>query len=387
MALGQFAGDGQAQARAAGPAGAGKGLEQPRLEPLGHAGPGVGEVDHAEPLVLAQVDADHAVAVRVRLGQDRLARIAQEVDQDAVQLLGIGAEARVRPDRGHETHAFASQAGVLGRGLQRRQHVQGLELRRGLLALAVGQHVLGQVNGAVQRPLQPRHRLGDLGIARLGQAFGGDLGAGQHVAQVVVDLGHRLAQRRQPGARPQRLAQVGLHAVQLGLGAADLVAAPGRLDVGGRIVRVGPEPLHRLGDPLHRPHQERVQREIDEAASDDRDEQVDRRKPQQIAFELDLQRRVGHHDLDEVAVAKLRARHHPHHPAPAAEQGVQRREQARGAAAQIDQVGRARHPRRGQQQPAHAAALHRHRDDAGAIQELGRELVADLLVGRGVDRQ
>ena len=55
-----------------------------------------------------------------------------------------------------------------------------------------------------------------------------DLGAGQHVAQVVIDLGHRLAQRGQPGAGRQGRAKLVLHAVELHLRAADLVAAARR---------------------------------------------------------------------------------------------------------------------------------------------------------------
>ena len=58
----------------------------------------------------------------------------------------------------------------------------------------------------------------------------------------------------------------------------------------------------------------------------------------------------------------------------AAEQGLERRApgQRRSALAQVDQIGRARHARRRQQQPAHAAALHRDRDHAGAVQQLAR---------------
>ncbi len=78
----------------------------------------------------------------------------------------------------------------------------------------------------------------------------------------MVDLGHRLAQRRQPGARAQRQAQVGLHAVKLGLGAADLVAAARQVDVGGGVLGIGAEHLHRRGDLLDRPHQKGVQRQI-----------------------------------------------------------------------------------------------------------------------------
>jgi hypothetical protein len=57
----------------------------------------------------------------------------------------------------------------------------------------------------------------------------------------VIDLGHRLAQRRQAGLGGQGGQQVGLHAVQLALGAADLVAAVGDHDAGGRILGVGAE--------------------------------------------------------------------------------------------------------------------------------------------------
>ena len=47
----------------------------------------------------------------------------------------------------------------------------------------------------------------------------------QDVAQIVVDLGHRGAERGEPGALPERLAHGLLHRRQLALGDADLVAA------------------------------------------------------------------------------------------------------------------------------------------------------------------
>ena len=142
------------------------------------------------------------------------------------------------------------------------------DLRLRLLALAVGHDVGGQGDGAVQRPFQARQGLGHLGIAQRRQAIRSDLGAGQHVAQVVIDLRDRFAQGSQAGLGSERCQQIGLHAVQFQLGPADLVPTGRDDDAGGGIVGIGAELLHGAGDPLHRPHQEDVQEQVDKKSGE-----------------------------------------------------------------------------------------------------------------------
>ena len=63
-----------------------------------------------------------------------------------------------------------------------------------------------------------------VGSGMVVEAVGEQLRVGQHVAQVVVDLADREAERGQPVLLLQRLRQLPLHVRQLALGGADLVA-------------------------------------------------------------------------------------------------------------------------------------------------------------------
>ena len=137
------------------------------------------------------------------------------------------------------------------------------------MGLAIGQHIGGQGHSAVQRPLKTRQGLGNTGITRLRQTLRRNLGAGQHVAKVVINLGHRLAQGRQPRLGLQSGADIGLHPVKLGLRAAHLIAATGQTDLRARIFRVRPKALHGPGDALHGPNEEGVERQIDQTAGKD----------------------------------------------------------------------------------------------------------------------
>ena len=82
------------------------------------------------------------------------------------------------------------------------------------------------------------------------------LRGGEDVAQIVLDLGDRSAQRRQMLALLQRLAQLRLHRREHALGLADLVGARARLDDALRIVGPLLKAHHRLRHALHRPHEE-----------------------------------------------------------------------------------------------------------------------------------
>ena len=74
---------------------------------------------------------------------------------------------------------------------------------------AIGQHVGSARATARSRARSSRGRaLGHAGVAAdWAMRSEAILGAGQHVAQIMVDLGHRLAERRQPSAGVQRHAR------------------------------------------------------------------------------------------------------------------------------------------------------------------------------------
>ena len=327
MTLGQLAGDGQAQARAATAHRADEWLEQVGAGALWHAGTVVRQAQDAVAGVAAQLDEDLALAAPVGCALDGLAGVAQQVGQDAMQLVGVGQHLLARADHGLQAHALRGQAGVLGGHVQGRAQRDDPRDGLGLLGLAVGHDVRGQVDSAVQGAFQAGKRLGHLGIAQRGQAVRRHLGAGQHVAQVVIDLGHRLAQGRQAGLGGQGRQQVGLHAVQLGLGAADLVSTLGDNDARLRVAGIAAEGFHGPRDPLHRPDEEDVQEGIDQQAGQGGDEDGHPGQAPEILDQRRLQGRVGHHHLDELGLAEARLGHHPDHAALGAGQGEERRGQ------------------------------------------------------------
>jgi len=88
-----------------------------------------------------------------------------------------------------------------------------------------------------------------------GQPVGDEARRRQDVAQIVVDLGHRSAERRQPRTLPERLAHRFLKHSQFALGDTDLVLSSARRDHPRGILRISAKIHHAGGDPPHRPHQ------------------------------------------------------------------------------------------------------------------------------------
>ena len=145
------------------------------------------------------------------------------------------------------------------------------------------------------------------GSGRVDQAIREELRRAEQVAQIVVDLGHREPKRGQPALLLQRRGELGLHGGELALGGADLVDAAGRHDDAVGIFRVGAERGHIAGDPPHRPHEQIMQRQIDEGRGDAGDEQRDQQQVDRIAQHRLAQRRLVHNDLDKVAAHRRRA--------------------------------------------------------------------------------
>ena len=386
MPLDKLAGDGETQPRPVGTPRTRKGLEDPVPGALGQSWPIVSQGDDIALALAPPTRADHARPGRGH-HLDGLAGIAHQVDQDAVQLVGVGLDLDAGLDLADEEDALRpiGEPALLGGGGQGVGQDDGNKAWRRLLGLAVGKDVAGQAHGAIEGPLEARQGLGDPGVRHGGQPLRGHLGAGQHVAQVVVDLGHRLAQGGQAGPGGQGHAQVGLHPVELDLGAADLVPPPRGLEVGGRVVGVGPEPLHGPGNPLHGPDQEEVQRQEDQGAGEAGDEQGREDHLPEIGLELVLQGGVGRHHLDEFGLfPETGLGHHPDGPVVSRAEGQEGGDQpgADRLLPKVHEIGCLVAPGPLQHQATKTPGLYGHRLYPGTGQELGGELLGDHPVRR-----
>ena len=171
---------------------------------------------------------------------------------------------------------------------------------RGFLGAAIGQRRLAERDGALQRAHQFRRKALHPRIGHAGELVRQQLRRRQQIAQIVVDLGDREAERGEPALLMQHRHQVALHVGQFALGDADLVAALARHDDPRRAFGVFVEADQARGQPPHRPHEQIMQREIDQPRGQHRDHQRDH---QQVAGEPVHrlpQRQLVDHDLDEL---------------------------------------------------------------------------------------
>ena len=125
----------------------------------------------------------------------------------------------------------------------------------------------------------------------------------------MVDLGDGQAQRGEPALLMQHRDQVALHVGQFALGDADLVAALARHDDARRTFGVFVEAGEIGRQPPHRPHEQIMQRKIDQARGQHRDAERD---PEQVAGKAIHrlpQRLFVDHDLDELRAARRRPDH------------------------------------------------------------------------------
>jgi len=186
----------------------------------------------------------------------------------------------------------------------------------------------------------------------------------------------------------QRGREIELHGSELALGGADLVVAlGGRHDARG-IFRIGAERHHIRGHATHRPHQQPVQRQIDERGGDRRDDQRQEQDADGKIHHRLAQRRLVDHDLDEFA-AHRSLPHHPHHVGVAGDQRVEGLDD--GAVprhvAHVDLVGdRMRHVP-GREQAAVLAHLQGDSARADAFQNLPRDRLGHFPARRGLEHQ
>jgi hypothetical protein len=196
---------------------------------------------------------------------ERLQRIAREVEDHAEQLVRIGIDAQRALDRADPAHVgVGRQAQRLAHLLDQRFEHHRPAVRRRLLHLAVGERRLAERDRALERAHQLGREALHVRIGHAGEPVGEQLRRGQHVAQVVVDLRHREAERGEMALLLQHRGEVALHRAELALRDADLVVAPGRHDHARRIFRRVAERHHVGGQPVHRVHEQIEQREINQ---------------------------------------------------------------------------------------------------------------------------
>ena len=179
---------------------------------------------------------------------------------------------------------------------------------RGLLRAAIGQRRLAERDGALQRAHQFWRKALHPGIGHAGELVGQQLRGRQQVAQIVIDLGDRKAKRCEPALLMQHRHQIALHVAEFALGDADLVAALARHDDMRRAFGVFVEADEIRGQPPHRPHEQIMQRQIDQRRGEDRDRQRDQQQVAGKPVHRLAQRLFVDHDLDELRAAGRRVR-------------------------------------------------------------------------------
>jgi hypothetical protein len=90
MGLSQFAGYGEAKAGTAAAARAGKGLEQTRAQALWHARAIIDQLNNEHGAIPLKADTDPAADFRLGRRLNGLAGIAQQIEQDAMELVWVG---------------------------------------------------------------------------------------------------------------------------------------------------------------------------------------------------------------------------------------------------------------------------------------------------------
>ncbi len=186
-----------------------------------------------------------------------------------MKLFGIDLQIEALGDLGNKTHAFRRQPRVLGSGFRQFLEPDDLDLRCLLVRFAVGQDVLRQRYGAIKRALQTWQGLGNRRVSGVGEAIGGHLCRGQHITQVMIDLGNGLPQCRQAGARTQGQTHLILHRGHFALDLANFIGPIRRFVRCGGVFRVGLETDNALGQLPDRPHDKHRQADKDEETGEE----------------------------------------------------------------------------------------------------------------------
>ena len=257
------------------------------------------------------VDRDQAAAV---VGE-RLIGIAREVQEHPEQLIAIGADRRVGADLVAPAHRsrLGAEQGLADLVDQRAQGEPGPARRAGMGAREA-QGLAAQLGRPIHRLDQPRRDPPDVGVLALIEPVGEKHRAGQEVAQIVVDLADRGAERGETGLLRERGAQVLLHPAELVLHQADLVAAPRDRQVDAGILRPVAKRDHALRDPPQRPHDDELQRRIDQERREQRDDDREVQDPPGIVDHGAPHRLLAQADVDQHLRALGRGADHADHP-------------------------------------------------------------------------
>ena len=233
----------------------------------GNAGTGIGDLHDRIVRVAPRADPHRSTPI---LASQCLHRVLGQVADGPIELVTIG------DDRERQWHLVAPVDRAVIDG-ERRLHL--IDQRRQGERRAPGrrqparrkaQRVRAERDGPIDRGDQRQRQLLHFRIARHRQPIGQDGGGRQHVAEIVVDLGDAGADGGEPRTLTERPAHTPLHDLQLPLGQADLVAPAAHLDGGGGVLRRAAERDQAVGHAAERQHHEPVQREIDQARDDER---------------------------------------------------------------------------------------------------------------------
>src|SRR5262245_21612908 len=224
MSVDQLLGHREPKPRTALACGALECLEEMRARLLGHAWTVVADLD-GNPHPVAQC-ANPDLTDHILLLLNGLHGIARKVAQDAKELIAI----RVNAQRGIHVHppidgSIARQpetiADLLHQWAQRHQ----LAPRRCLFGAPELQRAVGEMDGPVERGDELWSEALHGRVGQAAEPVRDELGVGEHIAQIVIDLADRQTQRGKPALLLQRLGELALHMGELTLGRADLVAA------------------------------------------------------------------------------------------------------------------------------------------------------------------
>lgn len=383
MAADQFGGDRQPQPAAALAGAAGKGLEQ-MLPRLGRqAGAGVGDADQPGLLGLIGPDVDLA---RGAGGGNRLAGVAHQVGDDAIELFGIGthlkggrhvfgkAQVEVAGGQPFAFHDVGDQFGQRKAG----QH------RCRFLCAAKGQGAFAEVDRAGDRVDQLGGQAPDGRILGHLDPVGKELRGSEDIAQIVADPRHGAAQLRQALLLFQRMGQFGLHGLQRFLGLAQFAHTGRGLDDAPSVFRRGGIGRHLGHQKLDRFHQKHPHREEQEESGGNRDHRREEQDAQPVVDHRHAQRRGVHRHLDQQARVAQRVADHPDDARFGVGQPPQRVEDqgdGRGFAQVECGVDGPRHGR-GQDQLPRLVAQENHVVDPGVAQQFLFEIAVDHVIGK-----
>ena len=163
-------------------------------------------------------------------------------------------------------------------------------MRQPFRGAAIRESRLAERDGPIERGDEAgRHPL-DRFVADPVEPVGQKMSRRQHVAQFMIDLADRKPEFRKTPLLAQFVREPRLHLRQRLLGQPDLVSSIGRTDNPGGIFRIAGEIGDVASQPPHRPNDDPLQRKIEEARGDRRDQQ---RNQQNVAGEFEHRRTQG----------------------------------------------------------------------------------------------